>query len=92
MSQPRRIAVVIRDRESEALRMALGLTLVDDQVDIFVLGRHLAGADEDVMNLELLGEVGIKVYSDQQGDRYAQFRPSPEIARRLLEYDHVLPY
>lgn len=92
MAQPKRLAVIIRNRESEALRMALGLTLVDDQVDIFVLGRHLAGADEDVMNLELLGDVGIKVYSDQQGDRYAEYRPAREIARRLLEYDHVLPY
>lgn len=92
MAQPKRLAVIIRNRESEALRMALGLTLVDDQVDIFVLGRHLAGADEDVMNLELLGDVGIKVYSDQQGDRYAEYRPAPEIARQLLEYDHVLPY
>lgn len=92
MAQPKRLAVIIRNRESEALRMALGLTLVDDQVDIFVLGRHLAGAGEDVMNLELLGDVGIKVYSDQQGDRYAEYRPAPEIARRLLEYDHVLPY
>lgn len=92
MAQPKKLAVIIRNRESEALRMALGLTLVDDQVDIFVLGRHLAGADEDVMNLELLSDVGIKVYSDQQGDRYAEYRPASEIARQLLEYDHVLPY
>jgi len=92
MAQPKRIAVVIRDRESEALRMALGLTLVDDQVDVYVLGRRLSGADEDAMNLELMGEVGIKVYSDQQDDRYAQYQPAAEIARRLLEYDHVVPY
>jgi len=92
MAQPRKIAVLIRDRESEALRMALGLTLVDDQVDIYVLGRRLTGAEEDVMNLELMGEVGIHVYSDQQGDPYAQHRPAPDIARQLLEYDHVLPY
>jgi len=92
MAQPKRIAVLIRDRESEALRMALGLTLVDDQVDVYVLGRRLAAADEDAMNLELMGEVGIKVYSDQQGDPYAQYRPAAEIARQLLDYDHVLPY
>jgi hypothetical protein len=92
MAQPRKIAVLIRDRESEALRMALGLTLVDDQIDVYVLGRRLAGADDDVMNLELMGEVGIHVYSDQQGDPYAQYRPAPEIARQLLGYDHVVPY
>ena len=92
MAQPKRIAVVITDRESEALRMALGLTLVDDQVDVYVLGHHLAGADEDAMNLDLMGEVGIRVYSDQQGDPHAEYRPAAEIARCLVEYDHVLPY
>jgi hypothetical protein len=92
MAQPKRIAVLVRDRESEALRMALGLTLVDDQVDVYVLGRRLAGADEDVMNIELMGEMGIHVYSDQQGDPYATYRPAADIARELLAYDHVLPY
>lgn len=92
MAQPKRIAVLVRDRESEALRMALGLTLMDDLVDVYVLDHRLAGADEDLMNLDLMGEVGIKVYSNLCDDPRAQYRPMEEIARQLLEYDHVLPY
>lgn len=90
--QPKKIAVLVRERESEALRMALGLTLMDDLVDVYVLDRRLAGADEDLMNLDLMSDVGIKVYSNRHDDPHAQYRPTVEIARRLLDYDHVLPY
>jgi hypothetical protein len=92
MAQPKKIAVLVRGRESEALRMALGLTLMDDVVDVYVLDHRLASADEDLMNLDLMGEVGIKVYSNHPDDPHAQHRPTEEIARQLLEYDHVLPY
>jgi hypothetical protein len=33
----KKIAVLIRDRQEEGLRMAVGLTLMDDTVDIFVM-------------------------------------------------------
>ncbi len=39
--------------------MALGLTLVDDLIDVYVLDRRLAGSDEDLMNLDLMKDVGI---------------------------------
>jgi hypothetical protein len=92
LAQPKRIAVLVRDRESEALRMALGLTLMDDLVDVYVLDRRLAGAEEDLMNLDLMGEVGIKVYSNHPDETRAQYCPTSQIARQLLDYDHVLPY
>lgn len=92
MAQPKRIAVLVRDRESEALRMALGLTLMDDTIDVYVVDRRLAGAEQDLLNLDLMGEVGIKVYSNRSDDPHAQYRSTEEIARALLEYDHVLPY
>lgn len=92
MATPKRIAVVVRDRESEALRMALGLTLADDLIDVYVVDRRLTAGDDDLMNLELLKELGVGVYSDCSDDRHTEFRSTEQIARELAAHDHVLPY
>ena len=70
----KKIAVLVRDRQSEALRMSLGLTLVDDIVDVYMPGGRLAGTEQDRLNEE------VEYLSDE------------EIAHKLLDYDHVLPY
>jgi hypothetical protein len=88
----KKVAVLVRERESEALRMALGLTLMNNAVDVYVLDRRLAGAEEDLMNLDLMSDVGTKVYSNRRDDPLAEYRPTEAIARQLVEYDHVVPY
>jgi hypothetical protein len=86
------IAVVVRDRQSEALRMALGLILVDDRVDVFLLGGRSDRSPQDAQNLELMKEMGITVYSSDKANADATCLSIEEIARRLLQYDHILPY
>ncbi len=88
----KKIAVLVRDRQSEALRMSLGLTLVDDIVDVYVLGGRLAGTEQDHLNLELMKEMEMKVYANDQGNKEVEYLSDKEIAHKLLEYDHVLPY
>jgi hypothetical protein len=88
----RKIAVLVRERQSEALRMALGLTLVDDLVDVYVLDRKLEAHEEDLLNLELMKDTGIHIYSNRPDDSSAEYRTAKDIAQRLLEYDHILPY
>lgn len=88
----KKIAVLVRERQSEALRMALGLTLVDDQVDVYVLDRKLEAHEEDLMNLELMKDMGMHIYSNRSDDANAEYRATRDVARRLLEYDHILPY
>lgn len=92
MTQIRRIAVVIREREAEALRMALGLTLVDDLIDVYVLDRRLADEGDSLLNIELMKDSGIGIYSNVPDDSQTQYLAAADIARRLLDYDHVLPY
>ncbi len=109
MATARNIAVVVRDRQSEAMRMALGLILIDDRVDVFLLagkpGRSLQDAvqgstnvardrmsEATAQNLELMKEMGITVYSSDKENVDAEYLPPEEIARRLLQYDHILPY
>jgi len=88
----KKIAVLVRDRQSEALRMSLGLTLVDDIIDVYMLGGRLAGTEQDHLNLELMKEMEMKIYSNDQGNEEVEYLSAEEIAHKLLEYDHVLPY
>jgi hypothetical protein len=61
----KRIAMIVRDRQGEALRVAGGLTLVDDIVEVFVLDGQLDAGDPEVARpLELVNELGLKLYSN----------------------------
>lgn len=88
----KKIAVLARGRPGEALRMSLGLTLVDDIIDIYMLDGKLNGPEQDRLNLELIKEMGMKIYSNCQGNEDVQYLSTEKIAHKLLEYDHVLPY
>jgi len=72
--------------------MSIGLTLMDDVVDVYVLSRKLDSADGTVANLETIKELELKLYSDQSDQDYAEHLPLEQIATRMTEYDHVLPY
>jgi hypothetical protein len=88
----KRIAVVVRDRQSEAFRMSVGLTVLDDQVDIFIMKPV---KDDPRTREELNGalDLGLKFYSliHDNDNRFEVLRLD-EFAGKLLEYDHVIPY
>lgn len=88
----KKLAILVRDRESEALRMALGLTLMDDVVNVFLLGRKFELSETDETNKELMQEMDIEFFSDHEGNDGTEFVASDDLARRLTEYDHVIPY
>ncbi len=86
------IAVLVRDRPGEALRMALGLTLVDDIIDVYMLNGKSAETEQDQLNLELMEEMEMKIYSNHKGNKGMLYLSSEQVAHKLLEYDHVIPY
>lgn len=88
----KKIAVLIRDRESEALRMTLGLTLMDDIVNVFLLGRKFDLSEADEANKELMQEMDIAFFSDHEANGGTEFVATDDLAQRLTEYDHVIPY
>lgn len=88
----KRIAVLARDRQSEALRMSLGLTLLDDVVDVFVLGGRLQEGAHNDLQIETVLDMGMKLYTDCPENAGMEVLSTEDIARRLLEYDHVLAY
>ncbi len=89
----KKIAVLVRNRQSEALRMSLGLSLVDDIIDVYMLNENSAETEQDLLNLELMKEMEMKIYSNsRKGDENMEYLSTSEIAHKLLEYDHILPY
>ncbi len=92
MGDTKRIAVIVRDRQAEALRVAGGLTLADDTIEIFVLdGKLDRNASEVAMPLELVSDLDLKMYSNNPEDGNTVVTLE-EMAKKLLEYDVVVPY
>lgn len=87
----KKIAVLVRDRQSEALRMAVGLTLEDDEVNVFVMDDKLADEESINLNLETLRELDVKMFSNNP-DNGLQVMSTEEIAGALVNYDSVIPY
>ncbi len=88
----KRIAVLVRDRQSEALRMALGLVLLDDAVDVYVLDRKLEDTEEVSLNLSTLQEFDFRIYTNEPANEGLVYLSAEQIARKVCEYDHAIAY
>lgn len=88
----KKIAVLVRDRPAEALRMALGLTLLDETVDVYVLGARLEEGGDCQLHLDTIREMEMKIFTDREGNGGCERLAADEAANRLLAYDHVVPY
>ncbi len=92
MGDTKRIAVVVRDRQGEALRVAGGLTLADDTIEVFVLDRKLDKSKGEIAQpLELVSDLDLRVYSNNAGNGFTTITLE-EMATKLLQYDIVVPY
>lgn len=87
----KRIAVLIRDRKHEALRMSVGLTLADDEVNVFIMDEKLDTDEATALNLETLLDLGCRIFSNNPENKCEQMT-AEEIARILPGYDVVIPY
>jgi len=88
----KKIAVVVRDRQDEAIRMSIGLTLMDDSVDVFMLNNKLIKTKQNALNIDTLEEMGVKVYSNIEGDAESSYESVDLMAKDILSYDHILAY
>ena len=86
------IAILMRDRQDEAIRMSAGMILADDAVHLFVLDRKLEPTEANTMNVELLKDMDQKVYTNFPGNDGMELLSNEEIAAKLLECDNILPY
>ena len=87
----KKIAVLVRDRKHEALRMAVGATLMNDVVHVFVMDEKLEIDEETETNLQMLEDLKARVFSNNPENEFEQ-KTTEEIAAILADYDVVIPY
>jgi len=88
----KKVAVLVRDRQGEALRMSVGVTLMDDTIDVYVLDKKVESNDDNDLNLETIKDLGMKLATKTKENANMDFMPTEEIAQKLLEYDHIVPF
>lgn len=87
----KKVAVLVRDRQHEVLRMSVGLTLANNSVTVFVMDIKLASDKNTEMSMETLGDMDAKIFSNNPENKFAQMT-TEEVAQALTEYDIVIPY
>ena len=87
----KKIAILVRDRKDEALRMAVGATLLNDEVCVFVMDDKLESDYDTDTNIQMLGDLNVKIYSNNPENQFEQ-KSIEEIAGMLPDYDVVIPY
>ncbi len=88
----KKVAVLVRDRQDEALRMAVGITLMDDTIDVFVLDKKVKSNEGNDLNLETIKDMGMNLCTNTKENEGMEFLSTEDIAKKLLEYDNIIPY
>ncbi|UCG78727.1 MAG: hypothetical protein JSV21_02505 [Nitrospirota bacterium] len=87
-----KIAVLVRERQEEGLRMAVGATLRNDKIDVYVLGSKVAKTERNMLNLETMNAIKMDLFTNCPENKEMTLLSDHDIAKRLLGYDHILTY
>jgi len=88
----KKIAVLTRDRQAEALRMSGGLTLLDDSVEVYILDRKIEDSKVIAKHLDMVQNMlEIPMFTNCKDNSY-NYLTNEELANKLLDYDVVIPY
>lgn len=90
----KKIAVIVRNRQSEAFRMSVGLTVLDDIIDVFITepvkdDKETLTQLEGVKEMKELGIINLFTTVKETGFESITVE---DMAGRLLEHDNILPY
>lgn len=88
----KKIAVLVRDRQEEALRMAVGIILLDDVIDVFILDHRVEDVGSIPLYMETIVDMEMNAFTNVKENEGLEYLSTKEIARRLGDYDHVIPY
>lgn len=87
----KKIAIIVKDRVDEALRMGVGATLADDQIHVFIMDKKVEMNADNELNLETMQDLDVKIFTNNPENPYEQ-KSTEEIGKMLADYDIVVPY
>jgi len=87
----KRIAIVTRERQAEAIRIASGLLLLGDEAEVFVPGTLFQEDDATVAQLKICAEFDLPVYSSHPEAPEALRLSPDELAQKLSTFERILP-
>jgi hypothetical protein len=88
----KKVAVIINNNQVEGFRMSVGLTLADDEVNVFLMDKNLESDATIDANVEMLGDLDVKLFSNNPANTKFEQKTTEEIAEALTEYDAVITY
>ena len=88
---PKKIAILARERQTEAFRISAGLIMMDDTIDVFVLDRKVSDDPDTQANLEMCKEMGLNVYTNSKDNAGLEYLSTEALADKLTEYDIIDP-
>jgi hypothetical protein len=71
---------------------AVGLTLADDEPTVFIMDKKLEMDESVELNVETLGDLDVKIYTNTSENNNFELKSTEEIAKDLVNYDNILPY
>ncbi|MCE5195470.1 MAG: hypothetical protein LLF28_08510 [Nitrospiraceae bacterium] len=86
----KKIAVIARDRQTVAIKTAIGLTLAEDSVTVFIVDRQLAITEETKIGIETLKMMNVDIISNNPSNKFKQMS-TEEIANKLTNFDIMIP-
>ncbi|GMT42124.1 MAG: hypothetical protein IEMM0002_0535 [bacterium] len=89
---PIKIAVLTRERQGEAFRMALGLLLLDDVPDVYIMDRKLEDNEQNRHYMETCKDMDVKIFTNCRDNKDIEYLTTEEVAGRLLDYENIIPY
>lgn len=88
---PKKIAILARDKQSEAFRMGAGLIMMDDIIDVFVLDKKVSAEPDTQASLSMCKEMGLNIYTNRKDNDGLEYLSTDALADKLLEYDIIDP-
>jgi len=87
----KRYAIITRQRQSEAMRMALGLLLLGDEAEVFLADSALGADDATEAQYKNCLEMDVPVYSNHPDAPDTAKLPAEEFTTRLTKFDRLIP-
>lgn len=72
--------------------MGIGIILLDDIVEIYVLDKMVEPTEQNQLYLETLQHLEIKAYTNVKANHTMEYLSIEDISRQLPRYNHVLAY